>query len=174
MMDKKEIKKNDSLFLVFFIPFIVTNVLLFFELINSNDYLKDLLQDSQNLLEINTFKFNLFMGIIVVLFNVIILFVTFLFIKIVIQLVLRKEFFHERDLLITLLLSASLSAITSLLLSEFFSIGYFALSITTSILEYVMFVLLYRVNIKDNKEVIMVAGVKLILLTANIIFVITM
>ncbi|WP_091761861.1 hypothetical protein [Marinilactibacillus psychrotolerans] len=173
-MDKKEIKKNDSLFLVFFIPFIVTNVLLFFELINSNDYLKDLLQDSQNLLEINTFKFNLFMGIIVVLFNVIILFVTFLFIKIVIQLVLRKEFFHERDLLITLLLSASLSAITSLLLSEFFSIGYFALSITTSILEYVMFVLLYRVNIKDNKEVIMVAGVKLILLTANIIFVITM
>lgn len=173
-MDKKEIKKNDSLFLVFFIPFIVTNILLFFELINSNDYLKDLLQDSQNLLEINTFKFNLFMGIIVVLFNVIILFVTFLFIKIVIQLVLRKEFFHERDLLITLLLSASLSAITSLLLSEFFSIGYFALSITTSILEYVMFVLLYRVNIKDNKEVIMVAGVKLILLTANIIFVITM
>ncbi|WP_208559381.1 hypothetical protein [Marinilactibacillus kalidii] len=164
-------KNNSSSILIFFIPFIITNVLLFFELSASNPYLAGLLKESQQLLDIDATKLNLFMIVIVVLLNTIILLVTFLFIKLLVQLFLKEEFLHEKDLLITLLLSSSLAAVISLLLSAFFSVNYLPLSIITSIGEYLIFIILYRMNVKNNQETVIIATVKLVLLIVNLFFV---
>ncbi|MER2226935.1 MAG: hypothetical protein ABS916_07775 [Carnobacterium sp.] len=166
-----ESKKSNGLILAFFFTYIIANVILFFEIISANPSLSTLLKESQLLLKIDSLRFSIFMVTIVVLLNTMIIIVTFLILKLCTQIILKKEFHHEKDLLVTLLLSSSLSAVTSLLLSEFFTIDYFILSFVTSTLEYVLFVFLYKTNVKNTREIITVSGVKLVLLIVNIIFI---
>lgn len=167
------IKKNEGnkgTLLVFFIPYVISTVLLFFVTIQSNPSISILLDNSQSIFNMDSYKFSIFIGLVVILLNLLILFVTFSLIKFVTQFFLKEEFQRDKKMLITLLLSNSIASIVALFLLEFLSIDYKGLTIITSILEFLIFTILYKLNVPNKQEVFIVSVVKFILLITNFIF----
>ncbi|EGO2842946.1 hypothetical protein ELZ33_14895 [Enterococcus faecalis] len=160
-------KKNNWLILAFFIPYLVTNVFLFLTLIGKDNKLLEMIAESSKLLNISDEKFNLFMIVLVVIVNLFIFFVTFIILKIVL-LVLGFKKNYDQDIFISLLLSISLVNLLAIFAAQIININRVPLSISTSTIEVIVFLLLFYNNTKDIKATKFLFYGKLVLLLINI------
>lgn len=76
-------KKWNWSILAFFIPYLVSNIFLFFTLTEKDNKLLKMIEESSKLLNISNGEFNFFMIVIVIIANLCIFFVTFIILKIV-------------------------------------------------------------------------------------------
>ena len=120
------------------------------------------------LLNISNGEFNFFMIVIVIIANLCIFFVTFIILKIVLLIFGFKKNYNQ-DIFISLLLSVSVVNLLVLFISEIVTIDRLPLSISTSSIEVIIFLLLFYSNTKDVKATKLLFFGKLWLLLFNIV-----
>ncbi|WP_428221590.1 hypothetical protein, partial [Enterococcus faecalis] len=113
-------------------------------------------------------EFNFFMIVIVIIANLCIFFVTFIILKIVLLIFGFKKNYNQ-DIFISLLLSVSVVNLLVLFISEIVTIDRLPLSISTSSIEVIIFLLLFYSNTKDVKATKLLFFGKLWLLLFNIV-----
>lgn len=160
-------KWNWSIF-AFFIPYLVSNIFLFFTLTEKDNKLLKMIEESSKLLNISNGEFNFFMIVIVIIANLCIFFVTFIILKIVLLIFGFKKNYNQ-DIFISLLLSVSVVNLLVLFISEIVTIDRLPLSISTSSIEVIIFLLLFYSNTKDVKATKLLFFGKLWLLLFNIV-----
>lgn len=151
-----------------FIPYLVSNIFLFFTLTEKDNKLLKMIEESSKLLNISNGEFNFFMIVIVIIANLCIFFVTFIILKIVLLIFGFKKNYNQ-DIFISLLLSVSVVNLLVLFISEIVTIDRLPLSISTSSIEVIIFLLLFYSNTKDVKATKLLFFGKLWLLLFNIV-----
>ncbi|EGO2575400.1 hypothetical protein [Enterococcus faecalis] len=160
-------KKSNWSIIAFFIPYIVSNIFVFFTLIEKDNKLLEVIEESSKLLNISNGKFNFFMIVVVIIANLFIFFVTFILLKIILLIFgLKKN--YDQDIFICLLLSVSLVNLLVIVISQIVTIDRLPLSISTSIIEVIVFLLLFYSNNKDVRATKLLFFGKLLLLLINI------
>lgn len=127
-----------------------------------------MIEESSKLLNISNGEFNFFMIVIVIIANLCIFFVTFIILKIVLLIFGFKKNYNQ-DIFISLLLLVSVVNLLVLFISEIVTIDRLPLSISTSSIEVIIFLLLFYSNTKDVKATILLFFGKLWLLLFNIV-----
>ena len=120
-----------------------------------------MIEESSKLLNISNGEFNFFMIVIVIIANLCIFFVTFIILKIVLLIFGFKKNYNQ-DIFISLLLSVSVVNLLVLFISEI-------VTISTSSIEVIIFLLLFYSNTKDVKATKLLFFGKLWLLLFNIV-----
>lgn len=141
---------------------------LFFTLTEKDNKLLKMIEESSKLLNISNGEFNFFMIVIVIIANLCIFFVTFIILKIVLLIFGFKKNYNQ-DIFISLLLSVSVVNLLVLFISEIVTIDRLPLSISTSSIEVIIFLLLFYSNTKDVKATKLLFFGKLWLLLFNIV-----
>ncbi|PQC42316.1 hypothetical protein CUS50_10525, partial [Enterococcus faecalis] len=101
-MSQLNTKKWNWSILAFFIPYLVSNIFLFFTLTEKDNKLLKMIGESSKLLNISNGEFNFFMIVIVIIANLCIFFVTFIILKIVLLIFGFKKNYNQ-DIFISLL-----------------------------------------------------------------------
>ena len=127
-----------------------------------------MIEESSKLLNISNGEFNFFMIVIVIIANLCIFFVTFIILKIVLLIFGFKKNYNQ-DIFISLLLSVSVVNLLVLFISEIVTIDRLPLSISTSSIEVIIFLLLFYSNTKVVKATKLLFFGKLWLLLFNIV-----
>ncbi|WP_430610838.1 hypothetical protein IGL01_000030 [Enterococcus sp. DIV0340] len=140
----------------------------FFTLTEKDNKLLKMIEESSKLLNISNGEFNFFMIVIVIIANLCIFFVTFIILKIVLLIFGFKKNYNQ-DIFISLLLSVSVVNLLVLFISEIVTIDRLPLSISTSSIEVIIFLLLFYSNTKDVKATKLLFFGKLWLLLFNIV-----
>lgn len=160
-------KKNNWMIILFFIPYLLSNIFLFFTIIGQDARLLKIVDESSKLINSSNNEFNLFMIMVIVIVNLFIFFVTFILLKIVL-LIFEFKKNYDQDIFLSLLMSASLVNLLTIITAQMITINRIVLSISTSTIEVLVFLFLFYSNTKDEKATKLLFYGKLLLLLINI------
>ncbi|NBA57067.1 hypothetical protein [Enterococcus hirae] len=159
--------KNNWLISLFFIPYLLSNIFLFFTILNQDARLTKIVEESSKLITNSNNEFSFFIITIIVIVNLFIFFITFIFLKVVL-LILGFKKNYDQDIFLSLLMSASLVNLLIIVTAQMITMNRIVLSISTSIIEVLVFLFLFYINTKDVKATKLLFYGKLLLLLMNI------
>lgn len=152
---------------MFLIPYILSSLILFFTLIEKDNSLLKVIQEASKVINVSNDKFLFFMIVLVIVGNLFVFFVTFLLLKIILLIFgLKKK--YDQDLFISLLMSGSLINLAAIAIITMMSVNRIGLSVVTSTVEIILFLLLFYSNTKDLKATKVLFYGKILFLLTNI------
>lgn len=161
--------KTLSLYIISMIPYLASSFLLFFTFTYSQSTITSQVNSIKDTLSMSDNQLYFFMGIIVLISNVLIFFFTFFVLKLIAFLFDRGKKAKDKDLFFSLLIGYTIANLAALILNDFFNISFNTLSYITPIVDLVTFTVLYYSFSKLKNITIVLSIIKLIIIVIGII-----
>jgi len=164
-------KKKSSIgsLLIFLLPFLIAANLMFFAVVNTNQDLQLLLNNSFEALEMSSTTRVIFSIAIGSVGQLLLIFVAFIIFKVALK-ICKASNGWEEEILITQLVAGTLTYVFALFSLDFFPHAFNLIIVLSSILELVIFLSFSIYNIKDKKALKIIIVTKLLLFIFNLFF----
>ncbi|HDH4185528.1 TPA: hypothetical protein PIX54_002718 [Staphylococcus aureus] len=161
--------KTLLLYIISMIPYLASSLILFFTFTYSQSNVTSQVNSIKDTLSMSDNQLYFFMGIIVLISNVLIFFFIFFVLKLIAFLFDRNRKAKDQDLFFSLLTGYTIANLAALILNDFFNISFETLSYITPILDLVTFTTLYYSFSKLKNITIVLSIVKLTIIITGII-----
>lgn len=162
--------KDLSLYFAIILPYLCSSLLIFFTFTYQMSEMHKALQDIRNQLAMNTFQFNVFLSLIVLIFNSVLILVMFIIFKFIIYLFDRAKMAKDRDIIFSLTSGLLFTHLLALFLNDLFQVSFDNVIYITSLSDLIVFTILYYTFSKKIKLTIVAGAVKLILVCINVLY----
>ncbi|RBP44097.1 hypothetical protein [Garciella nitratireducens] len=159
-------KKKSNLIYWFLVPYLITCIMLFFQVVATDKTLDSLLIESLSIFNLSKFQSYVLISMFVIIINMVILFVVFLICKGFTQ-VIGKIKGIDVEILVSQLVSYIFSNLISLFIQDIFSISRLQLSLFVPPIELVLFLVVFFYFTKNKKAILYLFFAKFLILVAN-------
>lgn len=153
-----------SLYIISMIPYLVSSLLLFFAFTYSDPTITSQVNSIKDTLSMTDNQLYFFIGLIVLIFNVLIFFFTFFVLKLIVSLFDRDRKAKDKDLFFSLLIGYTIANLATLIINDFFNVSFNTLSYIIPIVDLVIFIVLYYLFSKLKSITIVLFIIKLIII----------
>jgi hypothetical protein len=158
-----------SLYIISMIPYLASSLLLFFAFTYSDPTITSQVNSIKDTLSMTDNQLYFFIGLIVLIFNVLIFFFTFFVLKLIVSLFDRDKKAKDKDLFFSILISYTIANLATLIINDFFNISFNTLSYIIPIVDLVIFIALYYLFSKLKSITIVLFIIKLIIIVIGFI-----
>jgi hypothetical protein len=153
-----------SLYIISMIPYLASSLLLFFAFTYSDPTITSQVNSIKDTLSMTDNQLYFFIGLIVLIFNVLIFFFTFFVLKLIVSLFDRDRKAKDKDLFFSLLIGYTIANLATLIINDFFNVSFNTLSYIIPIVDLVIFIALYYLFSKLKSITIVLFIIKLIII----------
>lgn len=153
-----------SLYIISMIPYLASSLLLFFAFTYSDPTITSQVNSIKDSLSMTDNQLYFFIGLIVLIFNVLIFFFTFFVLKLIVSLFDRDRKAKDKDLFFSLLIGYTIANLATLIINDFFNVSFNTLSYIIPIVDLVIFIVLYYLFSKLKSITIVLFIIKLIII----------
>jgi hypothetical protein len=153
-----------SLYIISMIPYLASSLLLFFAFTYSDPSITSQVNSIKDTLSMTGNQLYFFIGLIVLIFNVLIFFFTFFILKLIVSLFDRDRKAKDKDLFFSLLIGYTIANLATLIINDFFNVSFNTLSYIIPIVDLVIFIALYYLFSKLKSITIVLFIIKLIII----------
>ncbi|HJF69010.1 MAG TPA: hypothetical protein K8V85_11905 [Staphylococcus kloosii] len=153
-----------SLYIISMIPYLASSLLLFFAFTYSDPTITSQVNSIKDTLSMTDNQLYFFIGLIVLIFNVLIFFFTFFILKLIVSLFDRDRKAKDKDLFFSLLIGYTIANLATLIINDFFNVSFNTLSYIIPIVDLVIFIALYYLFSKLKSITIVLFIIKLIII----------
>ncbi|MCD8877844.1 hypothetical protein [Staphylococcus kloosii] len=153
-----------SLYIISMIPYLASSLLLFFAFTYSDPTITSQVNSIKDTLSMTGNQLYFFIGLIVLIFNVLIFFFTFFILKLIVSLFDRDRKAKDKDLFFSLLIGYTIANLATLIINDFFNVSFNTLSYIIPIVDLVIFIALYYLFSKLKSITIVLFIIKLIII----------
>ncbi|AVQ36995.1 hypothetical protein [Staphylococcus kloosii] len=153
-----------SLYIISMIPYLASSLLLFFAFTYSDPTITSQVNSIKDTLSMTDNQLYFFIGLIVLIFNVLIFFFTFFVLKLIVSLFDRDRKAKDKDLFFSLLIGYTIANLATLIINDFFNVSFNTLSYIIPIVDLVIFIVLYYLFSKLKSITIVLFIIKLIII----------
>jgi hypothetical protein len=158
-----------SLYIISMIPYLASSLLLFFAFTYSDPTITSQVNSIKDTLSMTDNQLYFFIGLIVLIFNVLIFFFTFFVLKLIVSLFDRDRKAKDKDLFFSILISYTIANLATLIINDFFNVSFNTLSYIIPIVDLVIFIVLYYLFSKLKSITIVLFIIKLIIIVIGFI-----
>lgn len=158
-----------SLYIISMIPYLASSLLLFFAFTYSDPTITSQVNSIKDTLSMTDNQLYFFIGLIVLIFNVLIFFFTFFVLKLIVSLFDRDRKAKDKDLFFSLLIGYTIANLATLIINDFFNVSFNTLSYIIPIVDLVIFIVLYYLFSKLKSITIVLFIIKLIIIVIGFI-----
>jgi hypothetical protein len=153
-----------SLYIISMIPYLASSLLLFFAFTYSDPTITSQVNSIKDTLSMTDNQLYFFIGLIVLIFNVLIFFFTFFVLKLIVSLFDRDRKAKDKDLFFSLLIGYTIANLATLIINDFFNVSFNTLSYIIPIVDLIIFIALYYLFSKLKSITIVLFIIKLIII----------
>lgn len=165
-------KKIKDVLLLFLsvIPYLVLSTYLFLIIVKKDSHVLELLTRTQENLEFNNLQMTAFLSIIITLYNLILLIITFIIFKIILKVIFRNYDGKDIDIFFSILISSIFVHLLSVILIDLFNFNLDILKIINPITEILIFGGFYFYVSKNKKYTLVLVSSKFLLTLIPFLF----